>query len=131
MSLYIPYFIEFLQQTCKVSIISSTLQIRNLKLNKRLSNHCTVKKKKSSKSSLSDSRPVLLITILYGSITSLPPCHLINEHLLEDRRLGFWPISLMIIFMHLEWNIRAIPPPLTLFFLWKFLLRGLDSSDNC
>ena len=44
--LYIPYFIEFLQQTCKVSIISSTLQIRNLKLNKRLSNHCTVKKKK-------------------------------------------------------------------------------------
>ena len=131
--LYIPYFIEFLQP-CKISIISPTLQMRKLKLNKKLSNHPQVmqlKKSKSSKSSLSDSRPVPSIT------SPMDPSQLYHTATWQmsttwkDRRLEFGAISLTLIFMRSEWNIHALLPPLTLFLLWGFLLRGLDSRNNC
>lgn len=79
------------------------------------------------KLSLSDSRPVSLITMPRAPVTPVWHCHLTNEYHLEDISLEFL-VHLSDTNLHgLIVDFHAFIPLLTLFPLWGFLLKGLDT----
>lgn len=85
------------------------------------------KKGKNFKLSLSDSRPVPLITMPRASVTTVWHCYLTNKYHLEDRSLEFLVHLSDTNLRGLIVDFHAFIPLLTLFPLWGFLRKGFDT----